>query len=301
MYMDEAVVALSRETPDAKLRDILHELEKAQEDLVQVDASKSKFIAVAAHELKTPLTLIEGYVNMLKSEFSEENYPRVALMLGGISNGTTRLRDIINDMIDVSMIDMDLLELHVQPLWLRRLLDIVVDELSDSSKTRSLVMAVVDFDDRDKPVMGDPERLHQVIRNVLINAIKYTPDGGAITIGASSTGDFVDISVTDTGIGIEEDDLERIFDKFSALGDVSLHSSSKTNFKGGGPGLGLAIARGIIEAHGGSIWAESPGYDEKSNPGATFHIVVPVRIDDAGEQAPDAAIQDLFDETREDL
>jgi signal transduction histidine kinase len=125
---------------------------------------------------------------------------------------------------------------------------------------------------------------------VICNAIKYTPDGGTITIDGRSLPGFVEVTVTDTGIGISAEDQATIFEKFGQLGRVDLHSSGKTKFKGGGPGLGLPIARGILEAHGGSIWVASPGYDEKNNPGSTFHILIPMRT-----QAPDAKMGRIFD------
>ena len=296
--MGDAVAFLGEQEVEAALKDVRRELEDAQSDLKRLDKSKSDFIAVAAHELKTPLTLIEGYANMLREEFPPKEHPRVALMLGGIANGTIRLRDIINDMIDVSMIDMDLLELHFQPVWLSRLVDILVDEFTDAVKARQLTLEVKEFEDKDKPILGDPERLHQAFRNVIVNAIKFTPDGGKITISAKSLPKFFDVRVADTGIGIAPDDLERIFDKFTPIGDVALHSSSKTNFKGGGPGLGLAIAKGIVEAHGGNIWAESPGYDEEKCPGSVFHIMVPIRSEPPGGAASrDEDMEELFDVT----
>ncbi len=124
-------------------------------------------------------------------------------------------------------------------------------------------------------IYADPDRLLQVFRNVLTNAIKYTPDGGRISIDGRKLPGFIEIVVRDSGIGINPQDHSIIFDKFTRLGNISLHSSGKTKFKGGGPGLGLHIARGIIEAHGGAIWAESPGYDEEKKPGSTFHIIMP--------------------------
>jgi signal transduction histidine kinase len=124
---------------------------------------------------------------------------------------------------------------------------------------------------------GDAERLLQVLVKVVMNAIKYTSDGGQITISGRELPGFVDLMVQDEGIGIAPRDLQRIFDAFSSIGDVSLHSSGKTKFKGGGPGLGLPIAKGIVEAHGGTIWAQSAGYSETDHPGSTFHIMIPMR------------------------
>jgi signal transduction histidine kinase len=114
-----------------------------------------------------------------------------------------------------------------------------------------------------------------------MNAIKFTPDGGRIaiegkTIKESSGSPEVEITIHDTGIGIAKENQEVVFEKFYQTGEVLMHSSGKTKFKGGGPGLGLAIARGIVEAHGGRIWLKSPGYDEKTNPGTTVYVRLPV-------------------------
>ena len=111
-----------------------------------------------------------------------------------------------------------------------------------------------------------------------------------ITIDGRTLPGFIEVIVADTGIGISAENQSLIFEKFGQLGRVELHSSGKTKFKGGGPGLGLPIARGILEAHGGSIWVESDGYDEIKCPGSTFHILVPARTD-----TPDAEMQKLFD------
>jgi signal transduction histidine kinase len=113
--------------------------------------------------------------------------------------------------------------------------------------------------------------------NLICNAIKYTPDGGEITIGGRCLPGFAELVIADTGIGIPVRDQTRIFETFGRVGDALLHSSGKTKFRGGGPGLGLPIARGILEAHGGAIWAESPGRDEETCPGSTFHLLIPLR------------------------
>jgi len=121
----------------------------------------------------------------------------------------------------------------------------------------------------------------------VMNAIKYTPDGGKVTISGYPVdqGDTrfpdggVEVVVGDTGIGIDPRFKDLIFTKFYQTGELALHSSGKTKFKGGGPGLGLAIVRGIVQAHGGLVWAESPGYDEEKNPGSNFHVILPTTSD----------------------
>lgn len=254
------------------------DLEKANASLQRLDKSKSNFISVAAHELKTPLTLIEGYAAMLRDQLpAGAEYDQARIILKGMNNGTRRLREIIDDMIDVSLIDNNLLSLNFQPVWINRLIDLLHKELARSLEERRQILEIHPFESWAEMTFGDSERLYQAFRNVLLNSIKYTPDGGKITISGRQLPGFMEIIIADTGIGIDPEDHLRIFDKFGNLGDVSLHSSGKTKYKGGGPGLGLSITKGIIEAHGGSIWVESPGYDEIKCPGSTFHILLPLR------------------------
>jgi signal transduction histidine kinase len=133
-------------------------------------------------------------------------------------------------------------------------------------------------------IEADREALRKVFYHLIGNAIKYTPDGGTITILGKALPDQVDlceggieIVVSDTGIGIDPRFHDLIFRKFYQTGQIALHSTGKTKFKGGGPGLGLAIVQGIVEAHGGHVWVESPSWDEQVCPGSQFHVVLPLR------------------------
>jgi signal transduction histidine kinase len=256
---------------------VTSELEKANNKLEKLDKSKSDFISIAAHELKTPLTLIEGYAAMLKEQLDIQRASQGDIYLRGLDNGTRRLKEIIDDMIDVSMIDNSLLSLNFQPLWLNRLFKVLTNEFHHSMEERNLTFIVQSFPGRDEMTFGDSERLYQAFRNLVINAIKFTPDGGRIAIDGRKLPGFVEVTFQDSGIGIDPQDHDRIFEKFGRIGSVSLHSSGKTKFKGGGPGLGLPITKGIIEAHGGAIWVESPGYDEINCPGTIFHVLLPIR------------------------
>jgi signal transduction histidine kinase len=242
-----------------------------------LDRSKSDFIAVAAHELKTPLTLIEGYASMMREQFSgDESAAMLSLLLKGVDNGTRRLGEIIDDMIDVSMIDNNLLSLNFQPTWINQLLELLEEELKESIDDRKQIIEIRDFQGSDQMTFADSERIYQALRNILTNAIKYTPDGGKIIVDGRLLSGFIEVTVEDSGIGIPVEDQSRIFEKFGSLGDVALHSSGKTKFKGGGPGLGLPITKGILEAHGGTIWVESDGYDEELLPGSVFHVLLPI-------------------------
>jgi len=281
----------TRQETKLQIDHIAEELGQVRLTLEKLDRSKSDFIAVAAHELKTPLTLIEGYAAMLRDRFpSDDQESSAVIYLKGMDNGIRRLQEIVNDMIDVSLIDNDMLNLNFQPVWIHQLLNIAHRELTKFIQERALSFEIVEFKGCKQMTYGDPERLFQALRNILTNAIKYTPDGGKITIDGRQLPGFIEITITDTGIGIDEAYHEQIFHKFGRLGDVQLHSSGKTKFKGGGPGLGLPITKGLIKAHGGTIWVESEGYDEVNCPGSIFHVLLPIL-----SEPPDQKIARLFD------
>ena len=266
------------------------EMAKVQNRMERIDKSKSAFISVAAHELKTPITLIEGYASMMDDLLQQGTGADLNSLLSGMNTGIDRLRSIVDDMIDVSMIDNELLQLNFQPAQIARIVDALCLEVETTVRKRKLTMDIKDFEGNKHWIYMDAARIMQALRNMLNNAIKYTPDGGTITIEGRTLPGFIEVIVRDTGIGISTEDQAVIFEKFGQLGDVGLHSSGKTKFKGGGPGLGLPIARGILEAHGGALWVESKGHDEKTNPGSTFHILIPART-----ESPDPKMAKLFD------
>ena len=281
---------VARYEMETRVAHISNEMEKVQKQMERVDKSKSAFISVAAHELKTPITLIEGYSAMMQDVVREDKGASLQQLLGGMTTGIIRLRAIVDDMIDVSMIDNNLLRLNFQPMQINTMMDALTYEFESSMRERKLTLERKDFEGNRQWIYIDAVRLSQAFRNLINNAIKYTPDGGTITIDGRTLSGFIDVMVTDTGIGISPENQAVIFDKFGQVGRVELHSSGKTKFKGGGPGLGLPIARGILEAHGGSLWVESPGYDEKTCPGSTFHMLIPIRT-----ESPDPNIANLFD------
>jgi signal transduction histidine kinase len=266
---------------ESRIAYISKELVSVQQLLERLDRTKSNFISVAAHELKTPLTLIEGYTTMMRDTIEQSGQSQFDGLLVGMNKGVSRLREIIDDMIDVSLIDNNLLSLNFQQITLMHILNLLRGELAASVMERKQKLEIKKFAGSDTWLYVDSERLYQALRNVLFNAIKYTPDKGKISVDGRILPGFIEVIVTDTGIGISTEYQTAIFEKFSQVGRPNLHSSGKTKFKGGGPGLGLPIARGIIEAHGGTIWVESEGYDEKKCPGSTFHILIPIRTESA--------------------
>jgi signal transduction histidine kinase len=276
---------------ETRIAYISNELVAVQQQLEQLDRTKSNFISVAAHELKTPLTLIDGYTTMMRDMIEQSGQSQFDNLLSGMNKGVRRLREIIDDMIDVSVIDNNLLSLNFQRITVMQILNLLMGDLAASIMERNQKLEIKKFSGGSIWLYADAERLYQALRNVLINAIKYTPDKGKIILDGRTLPGFVEILVKDSGIGIAPEYQTEIFEKFSQIGHPNLHSSGKTKFKGGGPGLGLPIARGIIEAHGGTIWVESEGFDEEKCPGSTFHVLLPIRT-----EASDPKIAKLFPE-----
>jgi signal transduction histidine kinase len=261
-----------------RLEEKVHELERAHAELQRVEQIKSDFILLASHELRTPLTAVYGYVQMLlqhaeiPGDPDEEGSPRH--MLQAIAAACKRLHRVFDEIRNVSLIDADRLEVAHKPVVLWPTIRGVVEDLQGFGAPRDLRFEYQGLASLPT-VQGDAQRLHQAFWNIISNAMKYTPDGGRIHIAGRLVEGTVHITVQDTGVGIPREEQDRIFDRFYVLENISLHRSSKTDFKGGGLGLGLTVAKGIIQAHGGKVWVESEGYDEEQLPGSTVHVLLP--------------------------
>ena len=264
------LVALAIE--NARLRDEL----QAVETLEEANRLKADLISTLAHEMRTPLTSIKGYSTALLMEdvsFSAEGQ-REFLQI--IDEECDVLEEIIHDLLESSIIDAGLLRLEPQPVMLRRLVGSVVDDIARRTRIHRIL---VDFPDDFPIIDADASRVSQVLRNLLDNAIKYSPDGGLVVVRGEAHAGEVTISVADQGIGIAPEHLNRLFERFfrvrSGLGDRVV-----------GSGLGLPIARTIVESHGGQIWAESqPGE------GTTLYFTLPLeglaKQMENGEQSAD--------------
>lgn len=277
-----------------KERETIINLEKSAAGLTRLNQMKDSFLGLASHELKTPLTVIMGYTELLLLDM-KENLPDAAQeMITHISNAADRLDTVVKDMIDVSRIDQKQLDLKLEQVNVNTLVEDTVGELRYFFALRKQEISVM-LDGSLPMIRGDRTRLYQLLANVLGNAIKFTPDGGMISVRTSmrllepnpqASGldgafsperqPFLEIAVSDTGIGIDPDEQMRIFDKFYEVGNIEEHSSGKVAFKSRGAGLGLSIAKGVVEMHGGSIRVESQGYDQSKCPGATFYILLPM-------------------------
>ncbi len=259
---------------------VIQELRRINTTLQKLDHNKLGFIQIAAHELRTPLTVISGYANLLGTLPELDGNDTLREVVDGIVSGTARMHAVVNSMLDVSRLTSDNLNISPAPVMLRNVINSLLTYLSSAIEERDL--HVVEEHVPNLPLINaDPTLVAKAIQHLLVNAIKYTPDGGTITISTQPVSlednrPGVEVSITDTGIGLEPEDLDLVFEKFYQVGKVELHSSGKTTFKGGGPGVGLAIARGVANAHGGRIWAVSSGHDEERLPGSIFYFQLPL-------------------------
>ncbi|MBL8050722.1 MAG: substrate-binding domain-containing protein [Anaerolineales bacterium] len=259
----------------------VEELNNAYQSLEKHDKNKSAFIQVAAHELRTPLTVIKGYIGMLKADSAIQNNPILSQAIDGVSRGTNRLHQVVDSMLDVARLENQVIAPHIESVNLGLILRLILKDYVDDVALRNLTLTLDEAIKQIPPLSADPELLKKALDHIIVNAIKFTPDGGSIHIAAkvvedAKRGSMVELSVKDTGIGIDPEHHKIIFEKLYQLGEVQLHSSSRTNFKGGGAGLGLAIASGIVKALQGTIWVESEKRDEEKCPGSTFFIRLPL-------------------------
>jgi signal transduction histidine kinase/DNA-binding LacI/PurR family transcriptional regulator len=259
----------------------VEELSNALRSLEKLDKNKSAFIQVAAHELRTPLTVIKGYLGMLKANPVVQTTPALAQIVDGVFSGTDRLHLIVNSMLDAVRLEHQTVAPHIEAVTLGPILRLIQKDYVDDLTARNLILTLDEGLRNLPPLSADPQLLQKALDQVIVNAIKFTPDGGTISVATEVVSDdklgrCAEIRVKDTGIGIDPADHQIIFEKLFQLGKVEFHSSSRINYKGGGPGLGLAIATGIIKAHQGKIWVESEGHDEEKFPGSTFFIRVPL-------------------------
>jgi signal transduction histidine kinase len=227
------------------------ELQEANRKLETLDKLKSDFVSTVSHELRTPLTSIKAFVELilLKPAMSSDRQLR---LLRTINEESDRLSRLINDLLDLSRIEAGTVQWRSENVSMKDIIQTSASGILPLARNKGLQLSTK-IDEPLPRFLGDRDRLVQVVTNILSNAIKFTPEGGTVTIEAHQEGapePRIVVAITDTGIGIPKEDLEQIFDKFHRAGDQLTNATE-------GTGLGLAIARHIIEYHGGRIWATS--------------------------------------------
>jgi len=268
---------------NSSMRELNKRLDAAKRELEKLDDVKTDFITIASHELRTPLAQIRGYTDILDSLNEQQLLQKgqASQMVMSLRRSTERMEELIGAMLDVSQLDVNSMDLRFVRTTPETVVRMALDPLRDAIEQRRLIIERQGFTGLPH-IQADMQRLVQAFRNLILNAIKFTPDGGRIDLMAqlekADEGgvDTILFTVKDQGVGIAAKDLPYIFHKFYRGFDTQLHSTGVYKFLGAGPGLGLTIAKGIIEGHGGTIWAESPGHDLQSCPGATFFIRLPV-------------------------
>ncbi len=241
------------------------ELVAANAELRQLDELKSEFVSVAAHELRTPLSSVAGYVEMLLEEDFGPLTNQQREFLEIVQRSGRRLLDITSNLLDVTRIETGRIELVLQPLDLTALLKATAAEFGpqlEAESQRLVLRAASDL----PPALCDEMRCAQIVGNLLSNASKYTLEGGQITVSVARAEEdgFLQVSVADNGVGIAPEDHDKLFRRFFRAGTASLT-------KARGAGLGLHITRSLVELHGGQIWFES-----ELEAGSTFYVTLPV-------------------------
>jgi len=259
---------------------MIAELQKTNKVLRQLDRNKLEFIQIAAHELRTPLTVLKGYANVLHSLPETGTNSTLREVTEGVLKGTERIHEVVNMMLDLTRIGSESLKVASLPVPLKGIIDELVIHFRKALTERRVNLTVMHAEGTPL-IKGDPGLIKKALYQLIVNAIKYTPDDGRVlvTTRPSVMDDHtpcVEIAIRDRGIGLDAQHLDLVFEKFYTVGEVALHSSGKTTFKGGGPGLGLALVRGVAQAHGGKVWVESAGHDEVNFTGSTFYLVLPI-------------------------
>jgi PAS domain S-box-containing protein len=238
-------------------------LTQTYQELERVTKMKTQFIDVVSHELRTPLTVMRGYIDLVESEYSSKLDPKFSSRLKIIKTNTDKLYALVENMLDVSRLEKGSLQIHLEPLRIDAILEeIIQTRVHDAEeKKQSLTLEV---EGRLPLIMADRRRLKDVFNSLVDNALKYTQDGGRIQVSSRDEGRMIHVWVKDNGIGIPLENLGKIFDRFHIIASNALsHEVNRL-------GLGLPIAKGIVEAHGGRIWVES-----QVGKGSVFHVDLP--------------------------
>jgi len=247
---------------DLERRLVEREMEREMERLREIDRLKTEFVSNVSHELRTPLTAIKGSVDNMLDGLTGSVNERQRHYLTRVNENAEQLSRLIADLLDLARIESGQVEVRPRSTSVSRLLEGAAESMRPVLDRRGISLKV-ELPRDDLVIVADRDRLMQVLFNLIGNAVKFTSPGGAVTLDARLMADEVVVSVSDTGVGIPERDLERIFDRF-------YQAPAAQGAKPTGTGLGLPIARSLVELHGGRLWAE------RAEVGSRFHFTLPV-------------------------
>lgn len=274
LFANQAAIAIEN-------TELIENLKIANDHLTELDELKTNFILLVSHELKTPLTAVSTnaqLMNMIIEKAGLVDDPMLSRTAANLDKATGRMKHVIDEIVQFFRIASGQLQLALQPVRLQDVILPIVKGFAGVCDERDLTIHVSNLESLPL-IEADAKKLKIVFQNIIGNAVKYTPDGGQISIEvAYPNSTHIEILVRDTGIGIPPAERQRVFDMFHILGSLNTHSTSKSAFRGGGFGLGLPIAKGIVDAHRGSISLESSGYDEALLPGTVCAVKLPVLV-----------------------
>src|SRR6266478_7184043 len=273
VFIESADMVREYETEYAAKEREARALAQVNEELRRLDELKSEFLAMVSHELRTPLTAIVGYSRLLMRQVHGPLSSKQLEHQEAIFRSAQRLTELINDLLDVSRLEAARVELDPRPTDVREAVEHVVAAVRVASQAKQIRIANAVGSDVPA-VHADATRLHQILVNLVGNAVKFTPAGGAVTVRAACQGDQVWMAVEDTGVGIAKDELARIWDPFYQV-------EAPMRRRHGGSGLGLAIVRRLVGLHGGIVRAESEGEGR----GSRFTCTLPVATTPADSSA----------------
>ncbi len=264
------------QTLTEELTRTIEELQESNKELKKLDDLKNRFMVVASHELRTPATIITSSLELLNNSAHQLD-PQMKRVLHTALKGAYRLNEVLETLFEIVEANSQKLILNPVVVNLVDLFNLLLGRMAEQLNIRQLNIKMV-FEE-NLMVLGDRHKLYQVFENLISNAIKYTPDGGHISIRGERLNGCIRITVQDTGAGIPSEELQRIFETFYQLENLNYHHSSRYDYLGGGSGLGLSLCKSIIKAHQGKIWAESEGIQK----GSTFYVELPAyHADSAG-------------------
>ncbi len=263
----DGVVVTWRDTTERRQveeerKQLIRQEQAAREEAEKANRLKDEFLAVVSHELRTPLNSMLGWAQILRNRQLNEAIATKALET--IERNARQQKKLIEDILDVSMIIQNKLRLELQPLYLVPIVHAAIEDIQPQAQAKSIKIESM-LSPFISPVMGDAERLQQIVCNLLSNAIKFTPPNGQVQIWLQQIDSLAQITVTDTGQGISCDFLPYVFDRFR-------QADGTTTRKYGGLGLGLAIVHHLVELHHGHVYATSEGIGQ----GATFTVQLPI-------------------------
>ena len=262
-FMSSFLDITARKQAEQKLQNLYEQERELRQQIEREMNKRIEFTRALAHELKTPLTPVVMSSQILTNELQDETLLRVAK---NINRGATNLNSRINELLDLAKGEIGMLRIRAEKVDLLQLLREVVEEVTPvtSSRRQSLLVKLPpSLPPMLPPVQADRGRLKQIVLNLLNNSLKFTPEGGKITLGARKDGDYIIVEVNDTGPGIPDSEQERLFEPYYRL--------DSDREKLSGLGLGLALSKSLVELHGGQIWVKS-----KMGRGSTFGFSLPI-------------------------